>query len=502
MYTARFFATARFSVAGFVLLAIPVAVLAQRTAAGVTNGKTSAQVPRTWTDATGQYKIRATLIKVENDTVHLKRTDNDTEIIIPVEKLSKADQTWVAKHSASAPAAPTSETVAPSIAGANADGEWPWWLGPNHDGKSPDTGLLKEWPDGGPKLLWKATDIGQGFSSAAVSRGTVYITGENNGQLTIFAFDLAGKLRWRTNHGPAWTANHPGSRSTPSIDGNNLYLLSGHGLLGCFDTQSGKKKWTCDAKQFGGSPGGWGYTESPLVWGKLVIFKPGGENCIVALDKATGRKVWASHGFSAGPEYSSCLPIYLDGQSILVTGTNQGLICVNAKDGSLLWGNKFSEHNTANCPTPAYSDSYVFWANGYGKGGICVRLGRSGKASEAWTTHDMVCHHGGYIIDNGYVYGNNEGGWACLDLKTGKKMWENKGVGKGSLCWADGMLYLFSENGGRAALATCSPKGLQIKGSVKVKGDGPSWAHPVVVGGRLYLRYDTNLYCFDVKGSG
>jgi hypothetical protein len=140
----------------------------------------------------------------------------------------------------------------------------------------------------------------------------------------------------------------------------------------------------------------------------------------------------------------------------------------------------------------------VFWANGYGKGGVCVKLTGT-KAEEAWTTTDMVCHHGGYIIENGLIYGNNGGGWACLDLKTGNKKWSAQGVGKGSVIWAEGMLYLFSETKGQAGLATCSPDGLEMKGRVQVAGSGPSWAHPVVIGGRLYLRYDTNLYCYDVR---
>ena len=146
----------------------------------------------------------------------------------------------------------------------------------------------------------------------------------------------------------------------------------------------------------------------------------------------------------------------------------------------------------------------MFWANGYVKGGICLKLAKNKKdnkitADVAWTTKDMDCHHGGYIIHEGYIYGNHNGGWSCLDLKTGKRMWNAKGVGKGSLCFADGMLYLFSENNGRGGLATCSPDGMEMKGTLQVAGKEPSWAHPVVIGGRLYLRYDTNLYCFDVK---
>ena len=155
---------------------------------------------------------------------------------------------------------------------------------------------------------------------------------------------------------------------------------------------------------------------------------------------------------------------------MIVTGTTEGLVCVNTKTGALLWGNKFSAGNTANCPTPAYSDGHVFWANGYGKGGICMKLAAAG------------------------------GRVTCLELATGKTMWKNRGVGKGSILWAEGMLYLFGEGGGKAALAICSPEGMQMKGQFSVAGSGPSWAHPVVIGGRLYLRYDTNLYCYELAG--
>ena len=254
-------------------------------------------------------------------------------------------------------------------------------------------------------------------------------------------------------------------------------------------------------KEFGGSAGGWGYAESPLVVEDMVIVKPGGKNCIVAPNKKSGRGIWSSSGFSAGPEYGSCIPVHYEKANLIVTGTHEGLIAVNAKNGSLAWGDKFAAGNVANCPTPAYADGYVFWANGYGRGGVCMKLNPDGTATEAWTTHHMDCHHGGYIIDNGFIYGNDGDGWTCLDLKTGQEKWREKGPGKGSICYADGMLYLLSETGGDCVIAPCSPDGLKIMGHVKVEGNGPSWAHPVVTGGKLYLRYDTNLYCYDIKAN-
>ena len=192
-------------------------------------------------------------------------------------------------------------------------------------------------------------------------------------------------------------------------------------------------------------------------------------------------------------------------KKMIVNGTGGGIVGVDALTGRTLWFSDFCHGNTANCPTPVFADDRIFWANGYGKGGVCLKLEDKGKemaATTAWTTGEMICHHGGFILDNGFIYGNHNNGWACIELATGQKKWFEQGVGKGSLCWADGMLYLYSENKGQAALATCSPEGLKITGRVSVAGNGPSWAHPVVVGGRLYLRYDKNLYCFDVRASG
>jgi len=446
--------------------------------------KPEAKQMRVWTDDTGKFKVRAALVQLGESEVKLRRTDGEL-ISVPLERLSEADRQWLVK-------------VAGSAGGA-APGQWVTFRGPNRDGRSPDKGLLKQWPEGGPPLLWKVDNIGQGYSSVVVSGGTIYITGEINNKLMLFALDMDGRQKWSAEVGDAWTVNYPGARGSPTVDDGKLYVLSGHGVLGCFDASNGRRLWQRTAKEFGGSPGEWGYAESVTILDNLVIFKPGGENCIVALDKNTGKPVWTSKGFNAGPEYSSCLAFNHDGLWAIAAGTRAGIVCVDARNGNLLWANSFSANNIANCPTPVYNDGYIFWANGYGKGGICLKLGPRGTASEAWTTTDMVCHHGGYIIDNGYIYGNNGSGWACIELKTGKTMWRDRGVGKGSLCWADGMLYLFSESRGQAALATCSPERLEIKGRVQVAGSGPSWAHPVVIGGRLYLRYDTNLYCFDVK---
>jgi len=388
-------------------------------------------------------------------------------------------------------------STAPGLA---AEAEWPGWRGAHRDGKSPDIGLLKEWPPEGPQLLWKVDGLGSGFSSATVSNGMIYLTGDVNGELLLFAFDRDGKPKWKTRHDVAWTTNHPGSRSTPVVDGNRLYIISGDGLVGCYDAQTGGQKWTRQMRDWGGSVPKWGYAESVLIDENLAIVTPGGDHCIVALDKVTGQTMWTSSGFQAQAHYSSGIAFTHADTAMIVVGTGDGIRCVDASDGRLLWSNPWCAGNTANCPTPAVADGYVFWANGYGKGGICMQLTPgSASAREAWTTTEMNCHHGGYIIHQGYIYGNHGSGWACLDLTTGDKKWQDKAIGKGSISFADGMLYLFSESNGAIALASCSPDGLEIRGQFSVPGNGPSWAHPVIIGGRMYLRYDENLYCYSVS---
>jgi outer membrane protein assembly factor BamB len=314
--------------------------------------------------------------------------------------------------------------------------------------------------------------------------------------------DLEGQPKWSTDVDAAWTRSHGGARSTPMVDGNRVYLVSGGGLVGCYDTNNGRPVWTASMRQFGGSVPNWGYAESVLIHENLAIVTPGGERCTVALDKTNGRPVWASQGFRAGAQYSSNYVFTWEGMPIVANGTAEGIVGLDPRTGRVLWSDSFSAHNTANCPTPVFADGYVFWANGYGKGGICLKLtGGRGRvtAEEAWRTRDMVCHHGGYIIDEGHIYGNHGEGWNCLELTSGRRRWQERAVGKGSLCYADGMLYLFSENSGEVGLAPCSPDRLELTGRFRVAGEGPSWAHPVVIGGRLYLRYDTNLYCYNVR---
>jgi outer membrane protein assembly factor BamB len=387
---------------------------------------------------------------------------------------------------------------------AAAEGQWPGWLGPNRDGHSTDTGLLKSWPEQGPKLLWKVDTIGPGWSSVAVASGRVYTTGNADEKQMLICLDAGGKDVWRVEQGPKCRhGNYPGARSTPTVDGDRIYVTGGNGLVTCHKTADGQIVWKRDmVADCGGKVGGWLYAESVLILDNLAVVTPGGRSGIVALDKATGKEVWKSDvSITAG--YSSCIPIRAAGSTIIVNGSQSGLLAVDAKTGRKVWQDAFASGNMANVPTPAYEDGLLFWAVGYGKGGICFKVDcKDGKWSfqETWKTTDLKCHPGNYVVAQGRIYGSSGRGLTCVDLKTGQTLWFARDIPSGQACWADGMVYVLSATGGKASLVEPSASEGKATGRVTVAGTGSSWAHPVVIGGKLYLRYDTNLYCFDVKG--
>lgn len=451
---------------------------------------------RTWTSASGKT-LEARLVSESDGIVTLLRSSGKT-LRIRRRALSQADQAFL-DASPRPPTRGISRSPRRSVAS-----DWATWRGRNRDGKSPDVGLLKSWPEGGPELLWRNSNIGEGYSSIAVTGGRIYTSGVSNNRLEVIALDMDGNPVWKVDHGPAWTNSHPGSRATPTIDGDSLYLLSGKGRLVCYNTRDGKELWDVDMADFGAEPGGWGYTESVLALPDKLIVSPGQQYSMVALDKRTGRPKWRSKGNGGKSHYSSTILANHRGVPMLINGNQSGIFAVDPSNGQALWSNRFSEGNTANCPTPVYSDGYVFWSNGYGKGGICLQVnarGRSASASEAWRTRDLESHHGGYIVHEGHIYGNHNSGWTCLDLRSGERKWFDRGVGKGSVTYADGMLYTFGESGGRIGLVECRPDSFVSRGEFRVQGNGPSWSHPVVIGGRLYLRYASNLYCYDIRAN-
>ena len=386
--------------------------------------------------------------------------------------------------------------------------DWPQWRGLSRDGTSPEAGLLKNWPDGGPKLLWTATGCGAGFGSPAIAQGMICLTGDFEGKGCLMIFDLDGKLKQRLpfarDNGKDTQA--PGTRSTPTIEDGMIYVSAPLGEVACFDAKTFQNKWTVNIQErFSGRMPGWEYADSPLIDGDNLICTPGGPDAtIVALNKKTGQTVWTSKGLSDAAAYSSCLKITVDKVPQIVTFTAHGLVGVNARTGEFLWRYDRPANTVANCPSPVFADGRVFAASGYGNGGgaVDIKVTPSGvKAEQAWETKDMDCHHGGYVLVDGHLYGNHGAGWACIDWKTGQTRYNAKGIGTGSVIYADGMLYCLSEIGGKVALVKATPKGHQIVSQFVLPkgGSGPTRAHPVISDGRLYIRHGDALHCYDIR---
>jgi outer membrane protein assembly factor BamB len=394
--------------------------------------------------------------------------------------------------------------------------DWPQWQGPDRNNVSKETGLLKSWPKEGPKLLWTYEDTGAGYSGPSIVGDRLHILGESDKADFVCALDVKnGTKLWASDYAPPFSQDRGnGPRSSPTVDGDVLYAIGGQGDLVCVATADGKILWQKNLrKDLGGDMmSGWGYSESPLVDGDKLICTPGGkQGTLAALDKKTGDILWRSKDVTDKAGYSSIIAVEVGGIRQYVQQTGQGVIGVAAKDGKLLWRHPRPEFKTAIIPTPIFHDNLVYVTDGYGLGCDQLKLtpDDSGgvKAERSYDKSVLKTvdnKHGGVVLVGDYIYGWTDSGnkWVCQEFKTGKIVWESKELGRGSITCADGHLYCYSESDGTAMLIDASPDGWKEHGRFKIprtKKPGSIWTHPVVANGRLYLRDQNLLYCYDVK---
>jgi outer membrane protein assembly factor BamB len=393
-----------------------------------------------------------------------------------------------------------------SLTGQSASTDWPQWRGPDRNGLSKETGLLPQWPRSGPPVVWSAAMLGAGYGSIAVQRDRVYVQGMRNRQSVVSTLNRAdGKLMWVRILGPAGENDRgPGPRSTPTIDGDRVYALSETGDLACLRAADGTVIWQRNIlKEFKGENPYWLLSESPLIDGDHVIVTPGGRGAgVVALDKMSGKTIWVSKELSDGAGYASPIVADVGGVRTIMNFTADAAVGVRAVDGKLMWRNSSPSNGTANIATPVYSDGKVFFTSSYGTGGALLGLRASGnevRAQEIYFTRDMKNHHGGVVLVNGYIYGYNDSILTCLEFASGKMVWRDRSVGKGAVTYADGHLYILGENN-VVGLVEATPAGYREKGRFSIADQGlPSWAHPVVSGGRLYIRNQGTLTSYDVR---
>jgi outer membrane protein assembly factor BamB len=384
--------------------------------------------------------------------------------------------------------------------------DWPQWRGPDRTGVSKETGLLPQWPRSGPSVVWSASMLGAGYGSVAVQGDRVWVQGMRNRQSVVSSLNRAdGKLMWVRIVGPAGENDRgSGPRSTPTFDGDRLYVLTENGDLASLRAADGSVIWQRNIlKDFGGHNLNWLISESPLVDGNLVIVTPGGSGAgMVALDKMTGKTAWVSKELSDEAGYASPVIADVQGVRTVITLTSEAGVGVRASDGKLMWRYSQVANRTANIATPVYSDGKVFFTSSYGTGAALLGLRATGgevRAQEIYFTRDMKNHHGGVVLVNGHIYGYNDSILTCLEFATGKMVWRDRSVGKGAVMYADGHLYIMSEDN-VVGLAEATPAGYRETGRFSIADQGlPSWSHPVVSGGRLYIRNQGTLASYDVR---
>ena len=395
-------------------------------------------------------------------------------------------------------------TLLLAMGGPSLADDWAQWRGPNRDGMSSESGLLSQWPDDGPALSWRATGLGIGYSSVAVSEGRIYTLGDlGDGNFVIAVSESDGSLAWKTRIGPSGGhKKFKGPRSTPTVDGDQVFVLNQHSDLVCLDKQSGDELWSRNlVEEFGGTMmSGWKYSESPLVDGDRVICTPGGTSgALLALDRKSGKKIWQSGEWTDEAGYSSVIIATIHGKRQYVQLTGASVAGVDPDSGELIWKAKRAG-KTAVVATPVVKDDVVFVTSAYSIGCNAFRIGKDGSTEELYANTNISNHHGGVILFGQHVFGSSGGTFRCLDLESGDLSFNERSVGKGATVYADGHFYLRSEKG-PVALMEATTEGLKETGRFKQpdRSDQQAWAHPVVANGKLYLRDQDLLLCYDVR---
>ena len=388
--------------------------------------------------------------------------------------------------------------------------DWNQWRGPDRDALSKETGLLKQWPEEGPPLIWKATGLGKGFSGISISANRIYTMGDEGSDCYAHAYNLAdGKHIWSTKIGkagaPGW-GNFEGPRSTPTVDDEMVYVIGQYGEILCLKTSDGSKIWAKHlVEDFSGELPEWGYSESALIDGEKVLCTPGGsKGAIIALNRKTGQTIWRTEDFKDPAHYSSLVCCEIEGVKQYVQLTAESVVGIGT-DGSLLWRAE-RKGRTAVIPTPVVKENKVYVTSGYNVGCNLFEISKSdGKfnANEVYSNRTIANQHGGAILIGDHVYSYCDAkGWVCQQFDTGDIKWAEKSqVGKGSLTYADNCLYLRAESDGTVALIEATTDGYKEKGRFIQPefGKPKTWPHPIVAGKKLYLRDQDVLLCYDVS---
>ncbi|MBF0545501.1 MAG: PQQ-like beta-propeller repeat protein [Candidatus Riflebacteria bacterium] len=390
----------------------------------------------------------------------------------------------------------------------------------NRDGIYKESGLLKSWPEAGPKLLWNIDDVGDGYSSPIIVKEKIYLTGAKDGSEFVSCLDIQGKRLWRTEYASAWKLTYPGARTTPTFADGRLFAVSADGVAACVDSESGKLIWKVNAwEKYQGKSGRWGIAESPLVVDGKMICTPTGElTTMIALNAADGALAWKSPSLNDTGAYVSPALLEYNSKKQIIGVAGKFIFGVDPQNGQIIWSFDFLETSVdnnadsgawrTNCNTPVCKNDMIFVTGGNNHCGVLLQLNKDATGVNLlWKSGLLDNHHGHVVLVDGYLYGSNwisnsSGNWVCLDWKTGKKMYEKEWQTKGSIIYDDGMLYCYEEKHGNLALVKATPDGFNVISSFIIElGSEMHWAHPVISGGLLYIRHGNALIAYDIRAA-
>lgn len=391
----------------------------------------------------------------------------------------------------------------------------PWfqWRGPRRDGHSQETGLLAQWPAQGPERKWTARNLGIGYSGSSVVAGSIYTMGQRGGTTFALCLDAeSGRERWATSLSGGFDNGWGnGPRSTPTVVDNRVFCLTASGELHCLDAKDGTSRWSVSLVQsLDAKVPSWGYCESPLVDGNTVLATPGGPHCMVGFNVHTGEKAWESKGIADLAQYASIVKSAVDSVPFYATMTNRGLVGIHATSGDLLFRFEKTANPTAVITTPIVDDRFIYSTSGYGTGCGLVKLTASGEklsSKQVYFNKTMKNQHGGVILFEGHIYGySDQVGWVCQHFSTGELVWKSDSLAKGSIIFAEGKCYCYSENDGTCVLIDASPAGWKERGRFQIpehteldRKSGHVWTHPVIADGTLLLRDQDLLFAYQIK---
>ena len=378
------------------------------------------------------------------------------------------------------------------------------WRGPNKNGIYNEKGLLKQWPASGPEIAWHYDELGKGHSSTVFSNDVIYISAGIDDEGYIVVLNEDGEFQWKASYGKEYFDSYPGSRSSPTVVGDLLYIYSGHGVLTCMNAKNGEIKWQKSSfDDFDGQQLNWGVCETVVVDGDLVYVTPGGKNYnVVALNRFNGDVVWSTKAMGDPSAYCTPLLVELPSRKLLVTHTANNIIGLDASNGELLWSQPQTNRWGVHANTPIFYDNSLFCFSGYGAGSVKLDLNEDGSSVKiAWKNEKLDSRMGGAVLVDGYIYssGDNNREWRCVNWETGKETYASTDITKGPVIYAGGMLYCYSERG-ELALVEATSEGFNVVSETMVTmGSEQHWSHPVINNGKLYQRHGNVLIAYKIK---